>query len=76
MIRSIRHEKFEDNYFTKNRKLKIEEYDNEGKLIDVMALRMLRHVWKIFKADFINFTWQGWMWEHISEERFLGILYV
>ena len=38
MIRSIRHEKFEDNYFTKNRKLKIEEYDNEGKLIDVIEL--------------------------------------
>ena len=24
--------------------------------------------------DFQSFTWQGWMWEHISEERFLGIL--
>ena len=40
----------------------------------VSALCMQRHVWKIFRADFINFTWQEWMWEYISKERFLGIL--
>ena len=47
MIRSIRHEKFEDNYFTKNRKLKIEEYDNEGKLIDVIELSQ-KDFWEFY----------------------------
>lgn len=38
MIRSINHEEFKDNYFTKNRKLKIEEYDDNGNIIDVIEL--------------------------------------
>lgn len=36
IIRSNYFEDFEDNYFTKNRKLKLEEYDDEGNLIDVI----------------------------------------
>ena len=31
---------------------------------------MLRHVWKIFKADFINFTWQGWIDIYLSQEGY------
>jgi len=36
IIRNNLTESFEDNYFTHNRKLKLEEYDDDGKLIDVI----------------------------------------
>lgn len=32
------YEQFEDDYFIKNRKLKLEEYDDEGNLIQVKEL--------------------------------------
>jgi hypothetical protein len=35
-VRNNLTESFEDNYFTHNRKLKLEEYDDDGKLIDVI----------------------------------------
>jgi len=36
IIRNKPTKNFEDNYFTHNRKLKLEEYDDDGKLIDVI----------------------------------------
>lgn len=37
MIRGFKN-KFEDNYYTKNRKLKLEEYDGDGNIIDTIEL--------------------------------------
>lgn len=46
---------FEDNYFTRKRKLKIEEYDDNGVLIDVIELPQI-DLWNFYMYKNNNFN--------------------
>jgi len=55
IIRNDYWKNFDDNYFTKNRRLKLEEYDDDGNLIDVIEFNQA-DLWTfyIFKNNFYN----------------------
>lgn len=47
ITREKSNEEFQDNYFTKNRKLKLEEYDDNGNLIDVVEFSQ-KDLWDFY----------------------------